>query len=288
MTAVRHLYATIDGQRIYYQEAGDPDDPSVLLLHGFPASSFMFRHLIPELADRYHVIAPDHLGFGFSDAPSVEDFNYTFDALARFTAGLLKHLQVRRFAMYVHDYGAPIGWRLALAEPDSILAIVSQNGNAYEAGFEQVFWKPIRQYWNDPSPENETALRGALTMDSIKWQYVNGVPDPALVSPETWNHDYALISRPGNDLVQLKLFLDYATNLSVYPELHAFLRDSAVPLLAVWGKNDEIFGPAGARAFVDDSPNAEIHLLEGGHFLLESALDETVRHIQAFLERSIA
>ena len=256
MTAVRHLYATVDGHRIYYQEAGEPDNPPILLLHGFPASSFMFRHLIPELADGYHVIAPDLLGFGFSDAPSVDEFNYTFDALAGLTAGLLKNLGLGRFAMYVHDYGAPVGWRLALSKPSSITAIISQNGNAYEAGFEPVFWKPIRQYWKDPSRETEASLRGALTMDSIKWQYLNGVPDPALVSPETWNHDYALISRPGNDLVQLQLFLDYASNLSVYPDFHAFLRESGVPLLAVWGKHDGIFGPAGARSFADDSPNA--------------------------------
>ncbi len=270
MTTIHHRYATVRGQRLFYREAGPAAAPTVVLLHGFPASSFMFRNLIPLLAERYHVIAPDHLGFGLSDAPSVEDFRYTFDALAELTGGLLDQLGVTRFALYVQDYGAPIGWRVALAYPDRVTAIITQNGNGYEVGFAEAFWKPVREYWRDQSPATEVAVREALTLDAIRWQYLHGVPDETLVSPDTWYHDFGLVSRPGNDLVQLRLFADYATNLPLYPRLHAYLRDSAVPLLAVWGRNDEIFGPEGALAFADDATGAEICLLDGGHFLLES------------------
>jgi pimeloyl-ACP methyl ester carboxylesterase len=287
MTTIRHLYTTISGRRLFYQEAGALNSPPVVLLHGFPASSFMFRNLIPELADLYRVIAPDHLGFGLSDAPSVDEFDYTFDALASLTAGLLAHLGVVRYALYVHDYGAPVAWRLALTNPRSILAIVTQNGNGYEAGFEQAFWKPLREYWYNQNPRTETAVRQALTLDAIRRQYLHGVPDPSLVSPETWYHDHALISRPGNDLVQLRLFADYASNLAVYPRLHAYLRESGVPLMALWGRNAEVFGPAGALAFTDDLPDAEIHLLDGGHFLLESHLDTVVGYTRGFLGRTL-
>jgi pimeloyl-ACP methyl ester carboxylesterase len=233
------------------------------------------------------VIAPDYLGFGLSDAPSVEDYTYTFDALADLIAGLLSQLGLDRFALYVQDYGAPIGWRLALMKPEAILAIVTQNGNAYEAGFEQAFWKPVREFWAAPNPATEAPLRGAMTLDGIKWQYTHGVSDPSVVSPDTWHHDFALVSRPGNDLVQLQLLGDYASNPPLYPKVHAYLRESEVPLLAVWGRNDEIFGPAGATAFTDDSPHAEVHLLEGGHFLLESQLDATTELLRHFLERTL-
>jgi len=288
MTAPHHRRATVDGRQLFYREAGPADAPTVVLLHGFPTSSFMFRDLIPRLADRYHVVAPDHLGFGLSDAPSVEEFGYTFDALATLTSGLLAQIGVGRYAMYVHDYGAPVGWRLALNDPDAISAVITQNGNGYEAGFAQAFWKPVREYWDDRNPQTEAAVRGALTLDSIKWQYVHGVSDESVVSPDTWHHDYALISRPGNDLVQLQLLADYAGNLALYPKLHAYLRDSRVPLLAVWGRNDEIFDRAGALAFADDAPGAEVHLLDGGHFLLESDLDEAAGIIRRFLERAVA
>jgi pimeloyl-ACP methyl ester carboxylesterase len=259
----------------------------VVLLHGFPTSSFMFRHLIPLLAGRYHVIAPDHLGFGLSGAPPASEFDYTFDALAGLTAGLLAQLGVRRYAIYVQDYGAPVGWRLALASPDAVTAIITQNGNGYEAGFGEAFWKPVREYWADPGPQTETPVRQALTLDAIRWQYLHGVPDESLVSPDTWYHDYALVSRPGNDAIQLRLFADYATNLPLYPQLHAYLRSTQVPVLAVWGANDEIFVAEGARAFASDSPSAEIHLLDGGHFLLESQLDAAAGHIRGFLERTL-
>jgi pimeloyl-ACP methyl ester carboxylesterase len=287
MISVHHRYATVEGHSLFYREAGPSGAPSVVLLHGFPTSSFMFRNLIPRLADRYHVIAPDHLGFGLSDAPSADQFHYTFDALADLTAGLLAQLAVDRYAMYVQDYGAPVGWRLALAKPASILAIITQNGNGYESGFAQSFWKPVRDYWDDQNPRSEAAVRQALTLEAIKWQYLHGVADPSVVSPDTWSHDYALMSRPGNDLVQLQLFADYATNVLMYPELHSYLRRRGVPLLAVWGRNDEIFGPAGALAFADDAQDPEIHLLDGGHFLLESHLDTAASYVRGFLGRTV-
>jgi pimeloyl-ACP methyl ester carboxylesterase len=287
MHAIHYRYADIDGQQLFYREAGQIGAPALVLLHGFPASSFMFRDLIPLLADRYHVIAPDHLGFGLSAAPPVSDFSYTFDALADLTARLLNRLSLTRYAMYVHDYGAPVGWRLALAAPDAVTAIITQNGNGYEAGFVDAFWKPVREYWQDRNPRTEAAIRQALTLESIRWQYLNGVPDQSLVSPDTWQHDFAQVSRPGNDLVQLALFADYATNLPLYPKLHAYLGDSRVPLLAVWGRNDEIFGPEGALAFADDAPHAEICLLDGGHFLLESHLAAAAATIGGFLERTL-
>ncbi|MEV8367174.1 alpha/beta fold hydrolase [Streptomyces niveus] len=286
MVNVHHRYATVQGHELFYREAGPPDAPVLVLLHGFPTSSFMFRHLIPELADRYHVIAPDHLGFGLSDAPPVGDFDYSFDALADLTAQLLAGLGVTRYAIYVQDYGAPVGWRLALKDPDAITAIITQNGNGYEAGLVESFWGAARAYWREQNPDTIAAIRAAFSLEMIKWQYLHGVPDPSLVSPDTWHHDHALVSRPGNDRVQLKLLLDYATNLPLYPRLHAYLRDRRPPLLAVWGKNDEIFGPAGAEAFVADLPDAQVHLVDGGHFLLESALDEVAGLIRGFLAKA--
>ncbi|CAM2888381.1 alpha/beta hydrolase [Mycobacterium intermedium] len=283
MTAIHHRYISIDGHRLFYREAGDPDSPAVVLLHGFPASSYMFRGLIPQLADRYHVIAPDHLGFGLSAAPSVDEFDYTFDALTDLTAGLLRELGIAKYAMYVQDYGAPIGWRLALRDPDAITAIITQNGNGYDAGFVEDFWKGVRAYQSEPTGDNEAAVRQFLTLEATRWQYVTGVPDETLIDPESWRHDFALLSRPGNDLIQLKLFRDYATNAPLYPQLHEYFRASGVPLLAVWGRGDEIFGPAGAEAFAGDLPHAQIHLLDGGHFLLESALPEVTGLIREFL-----
>ncbi|MEV4538111.1 alpha/beta hydrolase [Asanoa sp. NPDC049518] len=282
---MHHRYATVDGHRLFYREAGAPDAPAVVLLHGFPTSSFMFRDLIPRLADRYHVIAPDHQGFGFSDAPPVDEFDYTFDRLADLTAALLSRLGIDRYAAYVQDYGAPIGWRLALARPGAITAIITQNGNGYEAGLVDEFWAPVRAFWRDPTAE--AGVRGALSLDMIRWQYVHGVPDESVISPDTWTHDHALVSRPGNDRVQLKLFADYANNLPLYPKVHAYLRESGVPVLAAWGRNDRIFGPAGAQAFATDAQDAEIHLLDGGHFLLESHLNPVVDLMRDFLERRV-
>jgi pimeloyl-ACP methyl ester carboxylesterase len=287
MTTVHHRYCTVGGRRLFYREAGPSDAPSVVLLHGFPTSSFMFRQLIPKLADRFHVIAPDLLGFGFSEAPRATEYDYSFDGLAGLTAALLGQLRVGRFAMYVHDYGAPVGWRLALDDPGSVAAIVTQNGNGYESGFGEPFWQPVREYWGEQNQATEAAVRKALTLEAIRWQYLHGVRDESVVSPDTWHHDYALVSRPGNDLVQLQLLADYASNLSLYPKLHVYLRQSQVPLLAVWGGNDEIFVPTGALAFADDAPGAEVHLLAGGHFLLESHLDATSELVTEFLERTL-
>jgi pimeloyl-ACP methyl ester carboxylesterase len=287
MQTVHHRYATVGGRRLFYREAGPADGPAVVLLHGFPASSFMFRNLIPLLTDRYHVIAPDHLGFGLSDAPPAGQFEYSFAALAGLTADLLRQLGIARYAMYVQDYGAPVGWRLALGNPSAVTAIITQNGNGYEAGLAEEFWKPVREYWADQNARTIAAMGQALTLESVRWQYLHGVPDETLVSPDTWEHDFALLSRPGNDLIQLRLFADYATNPPLYPKLHAYLRDSQVPVLAVWGRNDEIFLPAGALAFADDARGAEICLLDGGHFLLESHLDAAAGYIRRFLDRTL-
>ncbi|MZG04387.1 alpha/beta hydrolase [Streptomyces sp. SID5614] len=285
MSSVRHRTATVDGHEIYYREAGPADAPVIVLLHGYPTSSFMFRELIPLLADDYHVIAPDHLGFGHSDAPPATEFDYTFNALAELTSGLLDQLGLDRYALYVQDYGAPIGWRLALKNPERISAIVTQNGNGYEDGFVDSFWDGLWAYGANPGPDTEPAVRAAMSLEAIRWQYVHGVPDPSVVSPDTWEHDVALVSREGNDEIQLALFRDYQNNRPLYPLLHEYLRTSEVPVLAVWGRNDEIFGPAGARAFAGDAKNAEVHLINGGHFLLESHLDVVAGYLRGFLGR---
>ena len=285
--SVHHRYATVQGKQLFYREAGPADAPAIVLLHGFPASSFMFRNLIPALADRYHVIAPDHLGFGLSDAPGADEFDYTFDALAELTAGLLDQLGIARYAVYAQDYGAPIAWRLALRDEDAVTAIISQNGNAYEEGFIQDFWSAIWAYHKEQNAQTEAPLRAALSLDAIKWQYLTGAHDESLVSPDTWHHDHQLVARPGNDAVQLKLFLDYATNPPLYPVLHDYLRRRQVPVLAVWGANDPIFGPDGARAFARDVKDTEVHLLDGGHFLLESRGEEVAKLIREFLGKRL-
>lgn len=289
MVEVRHQYATVRGHRVFYREAGPRDAPTLLLLHGYPTSSRMFRHLIPRLADRFHVIAPDHLGFGHSDTPPADTFTYTFDALTDITEALLAELDVHRYAIYVQDYGAPIGWRLALRDPEAITAVITQNGNAYSDGFVPRFWEPVWAYAKNPGPETEPEVRAALDLDAIRWQYLHGVDRPELVDPDTWTFDHRDISRPGNDLAQLALFRDYASNPPLYPRVHEYFRQSRVPLLAVWGAEDLIFGPDGARAFARDLPDAEIHLVSGGgHFLLESHLDTVVGHIRDFLTRTVA
>lgn len=282
---VHHRTTTVNNLEVFYREAGDPQAPVVVLLHGFPTSSHMFRNLIPALADRYRVIAPDHMGFGQSAMPTPEEFPYSFDALTEITAGLLDQLGVNRFAMYVQDYGAPVGWRLALSDPQRVSAIITQNGNAYVDGFVKSFWDGLFAYAQAPGPRTEAPVRGALTADATRWQYVNGVANPSLVSPDNWVHDQALLDRPGNDEIQLKLFRDYPTNVDLYPAVQQYFRESQVPLLAVWGANDEIFGPDGARAFQHDLPDAEIHLVESGHFALESHLDVIADHIRDFLSR---
>ncbi|MEV6575406.1 alpha/beta hydrolase [Streptomyces sp. NPDC051577] len=285
MVAVHHRTADVDGLTVFYREAGPSDAPVLLLLHGYPTSSHMFRHLIPALAGHYRVIAPDHIGFGRSSAPSVRDFPYTLDVLAEVTRGFLAGLGVHRYAIYVQDYGAPIGWRLALAAPEAVLAVVSQNGNAYEEGFVPAFWEPVWAYGAHRSPENEARLRPALSREAVEWQYTHGVPDPSLIDPDAWEHDLALLARPGVERAQLVLFGDYSGNRALSPTVHDWLRSSRVPVLAIWGRNDEIFAPAGATAFRRDAPDAEILLLDGGHFLLESHLDAVAAAIIRFRPR---
>ena len=288
MPDVHHRYATVNGHRLFYREAGPRQAPVILLLHGFPTSSHMYRNLVPRLAERYRVIAPDMLGFGLSDAPSTENFTYTFEALADLTAALLRHLGVPRFAVYVQDYGAPIGWRLALRDPRALTAVVTQNGNAYEAGFYDSPWtRRAQAYGQDPSPSTEAAVRQAFTLADIRWQYVTGAPEESLVSPDTWHHDHALVARPGNDEIQLALFRDYGTNVVLYPAVQEYLRTSGVPLLAVWGDGDQIFGPDGARAFTSDARDAEVELLPGGHFLLETAGEQVADLVLSFLDRRL-
>ena len=285
MAEVHHGTTTVDGHEVFHREAGPADAPVVVLLHGYPTSSFMYRDLIPRLAERHRVIAPDLLGFGFSAAPPVEEFTYTFDALAEVTAHLLAQLGVTRFAVVVQDYGAPVGWRLALRDDLEVTAVVTQNGNAYEEGFAPGFWDPLWAYAAQPGPATEAPVRAALGLEAIRWQYTHGLAEPDLVSPDTWTHDLALVSRPGNDQVQLALFRDYVTNRALYPHLHAWFRARRVPLLAVWGANDEIFLAEGARAFRRDLPDAEVHLLDAGHFALESHLDQIAPLVLDFLDR---
>lgn len=280
MAVVHHRTVLVDGWEVFYREAGPADAPVILLLHGYPTSSHMYRHLIPALADRYRVVAPDHIGFGRSSAPSTEDFGYTFEAVADVTRGFLDAIGVPRYTVFVQDYGAPIAWRLALNDPDAIEGVISQNGNAYEEGFVPEFWDPIWAYGADPSEENERALRPALDRDAVEWQYTHGVPDESTVDPDAWEHDLALLGRPGIDRAQLHLFGDYATNRTLYPAVQKWLRTSQVPVLAVWGRNDEIFAAAGAEAFRRDVPDAQVQFLDAGHFVLESNLDEVVQIVR--------
>jgi pimeloyl-ACP methyl ester carboxylesterase len=282
---VHHRMATVDGLDVFYREAGSPGAPPLVLLHGFPTSSHMFRELIPALADQYHLVAPDHIGFGYSSAPSLGDFPYTFDALTDVTASLLDQLDIRRYAVYMQDYGAPIALRLLLRRPESISAIISQSGNAYQEGFVEAFWKPLFAYAQAPGPETEAAARQAFTEKEVRWQYEHGVPDASLVSPDAWRHALEVLARPGNDENQLHLFQDYKTNLDIYPQAQESFRQTQVPLLAVWGANDQIFGPDGARAFQRDLPNAEVHLLDAGHFALETHVGEIADRVRDFLGR---
>lgn len=280
MPTVHHRTASVNGLDVFYREAGPKDAPVILLLHGYPTSSHMFRRLIPALADQYRVVAPDHIGFGRSSAPSPDNFPYTFDALADVTAAFLQTVGVTRYTVYVQDYGAPIAWRLALANSYAVDGVISQSGNAYEEGFVPEFWEPIWTYGENPTQVNEDALRPALLREAVVWQYTHGVPDASVIAPETWEHDLSLLARPGIDRAQLSLFADYASNRALYPKVQEWLRTSGTPVLAVWGKNDEIFGPGGATAFRRDARNARIELLDSGHFLLESHLDETARIIR--------
>jgi len=274
------------GLNLFYREAGAPNAPAVLLLHGFPTSSHMFRHLIPLLAPDFHVVAPDLPGFGFSEAPPRTRFNYRFENLASVIEAFTRELGLNRFAVYIFDYGAPVGLRLALRHPERITAIVSQNGNAYEEGLSEG-WNPIQKYWREPNAANRAALRDFLKPEATQWQYTHGVVDASLLAPEAWSLDSALLARPENDEIQLDLFLDYASNVALYPKFQEYFRQHRPPLLAVWGQNDPFFLPAGAKAFARDNPNAEVHLYNTGHFALETHAHEIGAEIRRFLKATV-
>jgi pimeloyl-ACP methyl ester carboxylesterase len=278
--------ATVEGLEIFYREAGDPEAPTLLLLHGFPTSSHMFRNLIPLLADDYYVIAPDLPGFGYSDAPNRGQFNYSFERLAGIIDSFTDVVGLERFAVYVFDYGAPVGFRIALKHPEKITAIISQNGNAYLEGL-SAGWNPIQKYWQEPSEANRAALRSFLTPETTKWQYKEGAPPEMPIAPESYTLDAALLARPGNDEIQLDLFLDYASNVALYPKFQQFLRDQQPPLLAVWGKNDPFFLPPGAEAYARDVRAAEVRFFDTGHFALETHVDEIAETIRDFLGRKL-
>lgn len=284
---VHHRTVTIDGVEIFYREAGPANAPVLLLLHGFPTSSHMFRRLIPALADRYRVIAPDYPGFGQSAAPDHKAFDYTFGRYADLMVGLLNHLDVDKYAMYVMDYGAPVGYRMALKGPDRVTGLIIQNGNAYEEGLKE-FWDPIKAYWADNSDVNRQAISGLVTLEITKFQYTDGVSDVSRISPDNWVHDQALLDRPGNRDIQLDLFLDYGTNVPLYPKFQRFFREKKPPTLIIWGKNDKIFPADGAAPYKRDLPNAELHMLDTGHFVLEDKFEVAVPLIQDFLDRKIA
>ncbi len=282
----RYRFVDVDGVKIFCREAGADLAPALLLLHGFPTSSHVFRDLIPALADHYHVVAPDLPGFGFSDAPDRARFTYSFERLADVIGRFTTEVGLSRYAIYVFDYGAPIGFRLAARHPERITAIVSQNGNAYAEGLSQG-WNPIQRYWAEPTPRNRAALRDFLTPEATKSQYLHGVPDESLVAPESYTLDSALLARPGNDEIQLDLFLDYASNVALYPKFQEYFRTHRPPLLAVWGKNDLFFLPAGAEAFKRDDPNAEVTFLDTGHFALETHHAAIAAAIGDFLSRRL-
>ena len=282
----RHRTATIDGVDIFYREAGIPDAPAVVLLHGFPTSSHMFRNLIPALAPRYRVIAPDYPAFGHSGTPDRRVFTYSFARFAELMDGLLNQLRVERYALYVQDYGAPVGFRLALKHPERVTALVIQNGNAYEEGLKQ-FWNPIKAYWADGSDAHRAALRAGLTLAATKSQYVDGVRDPSRVAPDAWLLDQALLDRPGIDEIMLDLFKDYGSNVALYSGFQAFFRSRRPPALIVWGKHDVIFPAEGAHAYQRDLPDAELHLLDTGHFALEDKGDVIATLMLDFLDRKL-
>jgi pimeloyl-ACP methyl ester carboxylesterase len=282
MSSISYRSADVDGVKVFYREAGRQGAPKLLLLHGFPSSSHMFRDLIPKLADRFHIVAPDLPGFGQSDMPARDRFAYTFDHIAEVIGRFTEVVGFDRFAMYVFDYGAPTGFRLAVKHPERIAAIISQNGNAYDEGLSEG-WNPIRAYWKEPSQANREALRALLTHETTVWQYTHGVQDASLVSPDGYSLDDFYLSRPGADEVQLDLFRDYRSNVALYPAFQQYFRTHQPPLLAVWGKNDPFFLPAGAEAFRRDLPAAVVRFLDTGHFALETHAAEVAAAIGEFL-----
>lgn len=274
-----------DGVKLFYREAGAADAPVVLLLHGFPSSSHMYRDLIPLLANKYRVIAPDLPGFGFTEVPAERNYVYTFDNLAATMEAFVQALKLSKYALYVFDYGAPTGFRLAAVHPERVTALVSQNGNAYLEGLGDA-WAPLKKYWAEPNAENREVIRGFLNLEMTKWQYVHGVAAPDSVAPESWYLDAALLQRPGNQEIQLDLFLNYASNLELYPLFQKFFREALVPTLAIWGKHDPFFIPPGAEAYRRDNPNAVVKLLDTGHFALETHVDEIAAEMHKLLARA--
>jgi pimeloyl-ACP methyl ester carboxylesterase len=306
---VWHRTAEIDGQTIFYREAGPTDAPTLLLLHGFPTSSHMFRDLIPALADRYHIVAPDYPGYGNSSMPSVDEFDYTFDRLAEIIDKLVVKLGIERYSLYLMDYGAPVGFRLAVAHPERVETFIIQNGNAYVEGIDNDFWEPIKAYWKDrkavdqgldnpfwknvkaayknPNLPNEEALRFLVTLGATQWQYTNGARNAEAISPDTWHVTQRLLDRPGNAEIQLQLFYDYGSNPPLYPAWQAYMRKHQPPTLIVWGSKDEIFPAAGAFPYKRDLENLEFHLLDTGHFALEEDGDVIAGYMRDFLERKL-
>ena len=285
-TTVHYRNVNVDGLKIFYREAGDPRKPAILLLHGFPTSSQMYRNLIPLLAKNYHVVAPDYPGFGESSAPDPASFNYTFENLSLIVEHFTQSIGLSSYALYVMDYGAPIGFRLAVRHPERVTALIVQNGNAYVEGLRD-FWVPFRQYWQDNSLASREVLRGFLQIEATRFQYTFGVQDISLVSPDTWTVDQYRLDRPGNNEIQLNLFYDYRTNVELYPVWQSYLRTYQPPTLVVWGKNDPIFPAEGAEPFKRDLNNLEFHLLDTGHFALETHGDEIARLMQRFLKRAL-
>ena len=284
LTSIHRIEA--DGVSVFYREAGPADAAVILLLHGFPTSSFQFRELIPRLADSYRVIAPDLPGFGFTVVPENRRYEYTFESLAKTMLAFTDALNLTKYAMYIFDYGAPTGLRMAVEHPERVTAIVSQNGNAYEEGLGDA-WRPIQLYWREPTMEHRNAIRGALNLEGLRHEYSVGIPDPTLIKPEGYTLDAALLARPGNVDIQLDLFLDYANNVKLYPKFQEYFRSAQPPLLAVWGKFDPYFIPPGAEAFLRDNPNAAVQFLETGHFALETHLEEVASATRKFLQKSL-
>ncbi len=307
--SVAYRTVTIDDVEIFYREAGNPDRPTVLLLHGFPTSSHMFRELIPALADQFHLVAPDYPGYGFSSMPSVDEFDYSFDNIARIIGKFIDEIGLDKYSLYLMDYGAPVGFRIATSQPDRVEALIIQNGNAYMEGIDNNFWEPIREYWKDrdavnkgldndwwknvkaayekPNMTNDEALRFLVTLGATKWQYTNGVPNVEAVSPDNWGHVQPLLDREGNSEIQLQMFYDYGSNPPLYPEWQGYLRKSQPPTLIVWGKNDEIFPAAGAEPYKRDVKDLEYHLIDTGHFALETHGQEIADWMRDFLNRKV-
>ncbi|PHM06347.1 alpha/beta fold hydrolase [Nostoc sp. 'Peltigera malacea cyanobiont' DB3992] len=280
MTTYRTV--SIDGLDIFYREAGSRSNPTILLLHGFPTSSHMFRNLISALSDRFHLVAPDYPGYGNSSMPTVNEFDYTFDRLAEIVEKFITAIDLKKYSLYVMDYGAPIGYRIAAKYPERVEALIVQNGNAYEEGLRE-FWEPLKAYWQERSPENAEKLKHLVNLEATKWQYTNGVRNLEAISPDTWNMDQLFLDRPGNDKIQLALLYSYGTNPPLYPQWQEYFRKYQPPTLIVWGKNDYIFPPEGAHPYKRDLKDVELHLLDTGHFALEEEGDAIADHIRRFL-----